>query len=110
MLSEFGVKFKLILWQVPLACGLYVLFGQGLIKNNYRRIHFTFLGMTHAGMGATHAWHVNNFLAGLNVPPVHSSAIRKKEKEIGKKIQEVATESFKAVQIKEKALSNGKEN
>ncbi|CAC5386898.1 unnamed protein product [Mytilus coruscus] len=38
------------------------------------------------GMGATH---VNNFLAGLNVPPVHSSTIRKKEKEIGKKIQEV---------------------
>ncbi|CAC5387367.1 unnamed protein product [Mytilus coruscus] len=57
------------------------------------------------GMGATH---VNNFLAGLNVPLVHSSTIRKKEKEIGKKIQEVATESCKSVHIKEKDLSNGK--
>ncbi|VDI44533.1 Hypothetical predicted protein [Mytilus galloprovincialis] len=63
------------------------------------------IGMIHAGMGATH---VNNFLAGLNVPPVHSSTIRKKEKEIGKKIQEVAAESCKSVQIKEKDLSNGK--
>ena len=61
--------------------------------------------MIHAGMGATH---VNNFLAGLNMPPVHSSTIRKKEKEIGKKIQEVAAESCKSVQIKEKDLSNGK--
>ncbi|XP_076088184.1 uncharacterized protein LOC143058588 [Mytilus galloprovincialis] len=61
--------------------------------------------MIHAGMGATH---VNNFLAGLNVPPVHSSTIRKKEKEIGKKIQEVAAESCKSVLIKEKDLSNGK--
>ncbi|VDI61438.1 Hypothetical predicted protein [Mytilus galloprovincialis] len=64
------------------------------------------IGMIHAGMGATH---VNNFLAGLNVPPVHSSTIRKKEKEIGKKIQEVAAESCKSVQIKEKDLSNGKD-
>ena len=61
--------------------------------------------MIHAGMGATH---VNNFLSGLNVPPVHSSTIKKKKNEIGKKIQEVATKSCKAVQEKEKELSNGK--
>ncbi|CAC5388280.1 unnamed protein product [Mytilus coruscus] len=63
------------------------------------------LGMIHAGIGATH---VNNFLGALNVPPVNSSTIKKKEKEIGKKIFEVARESCQSNQKKEQLMSNGK--
>lgn len=64
-----------------------------------------FLGMIHAGIGATH---VNNFLGALNVPLVNSSTIKKKENEIGKKIFEVARESCQSNQKKEQLMSNGK--
>ncbi|CAC5356422.1 unnamed protein product [Mytilus coruscus] len=61
-----------------------------------------FSGMIHAGIGATH---VNNFLNGLNVPPVNSSTIKKKENETGKIVFTVAQEACKLNQKKEQLMS-----
>jgi len=63
--------------------------------------------MLNIGIGATH---VQNFLAALNVPSMHHKSIRTREKDMGKKILEVAAESCKDEEEKEKSRITGNEN
>ena len=65
--------------------------------------------MLNIGIGATH---VQNFLAALNVPSMHHKSMRTREKDMGKKILEVAAESCKEAleEEKEKSRITGNEN
>ena len=65
--------------------------------------------MLNIGIGATH---VQSFLAALNVPSMHHKFIRTREKDMGKKIIEVAEESCKEALEEEKEMSRvtGNEN
>ena len=48
------------------------------------------LGVTHSGAGLTQ---INNFLAQLNIPPIHHGVIDRRSKEVGVSIEEEAQKS-----------------
>ena len=62
--------------------------------------------MINAGMGATH---VNAFLARLDIPPVCSKTIKRREKEISQHIHDVASETCTTVLEQELSLLKEKE-
>lgn len=59
-------------------------------------------GVLNAGMGNTH---LNKVLAALNIPQMYWSTYKIHEKEVGKVIEEMATESCTRATLEERQLT-----
>ena len=58
--------------------------------------------MLHSGIGETH---VNNFLAAINVPGIHHKTLKKREREAGQGLENVAQKAIQEALDEEIAKS-----